>query len=60
MLFPILGPSTSSLPVVVVQPDERHANRTAFVLEWTDTGQSTTSGSNEVVVVVHKNKIYEE
>jgi len=31
MLFPILGPS--SLPVVVAQPDERHANRTAFVLE---------------------------
>jgi len=27
MLFPTLGPS--SLPVVVVMPDERHANRTA-------------------------------
>jgi len=27
---PILGPS--SLPVVVTQPDERHANRTASVL----------------------------
>jgi len=26
----------SSLPVVVAQPDERHANRTAFVLEWYD------------------------
>jgi len=33
MLFPTLGPS--SLPVVVVQPDESHANRTA-VLEWFD------------------------
>jgi len=32
MLFPILGPS--SLSVVVAQPDERHANRTASVLEW--------------------------
>jgi len=32
MLFPILGPS--SLPVVVTQPDERHANKTASVLEW--------------------------
>jgi len=26
----------SSLPVVVDQPDERHANRTALVLEWYD------------------------
>jgi len=34
MLFPILGPS--SLPVVVAQPDERNANRTASVLEWYD------------------------
>jgi len=31
MLFPTLGPS--SLPVVVAQPDERHANRAAYVLE---------------------------
>jgi len=31
MLFPSLGPS--SLPVVVAQPDERHANRAASVLE---------------------------
>jgi len=30
MLLPTLGPS--SLPVVVAQPDERHANRAAFVL----------------------------
>jgi len=29
MLFPTLG-------VVVAQPDERHANRTASVLEWYD------------------------
>jgi len=33
-LFPILGPS--SLPIVVAQFDERHANRTASVLEWYD------------------------
>jgi len=40
---------------VVAQPDERHANRTASVLEWydrhrakyNDTEQSTTSSSNE-------------
>jgi len=32
MLFLILGPS--SLPIVVAQPDERHANKTASVLEW--------------------------
>jgi len=32
MLFPFLGPS--NLPVVVAQPDERHANRTASVLQW--------------------------
>jgi len=31
MPFPILGPS--SLPVVLAQSDERHANRTVFVLE---------------------------
>jgi len=31
MLFPTLGPS--SLPVVVTQPDKRHANRAASVLE---------------------------
>jgi len=29
-----LGPN--SLPVVVAQSDERHANRTASVLEWYD------------------------
>jgi len=34
MLFSTLGPS--SLPVVVAQPDERHAYRTASVLEWYD------------------------
>jgi len=28
MLFPILG--SSSLPIVVAQPDERHENRTAM------------------------------
>jgi len=34
MLFPTLGPS--SLPVLVAQPDERHANRAASVLKWYD------------------------
>jgi len=38
----------SSLPVVVAQPDERHANRTAFVLEWYDRHRpSIMSGLNE-------------
>jgi len=34
---------------VVTQPDERHANRTASVLEWYDKHRaySITSGSNE-------------
>jgi len=32
--IPILGPS--SLRVVMAQPNERHANRTASVLEWYD------------------------
>jgi len=47
MLFPILGPN--SLSVVVAQPDERHANRTASVLEWygRHRAHSTTSGLNE-------------
>jgi len=41
MLFPIFG--SSSLPVAVAQPDERHANRTASVLVvW------QTFGSNEL------------
>jgi len=34
MLFSTLGPS--SLPVVLAQPDEKHINRTASVLEWYD------------------------
>jgi len=34
MLFSTLRPS--SLPVVVAQPDERYANRTASVLKWYD------------------------
>jgi len=45
MLFPILGPS--SLPVLVAQSDERHANRTASVLECMTDTEHTTSGSNE-------------
>jgi len=46
MLFPTLRPC--SLPVVVAQPNERHANRTASLLEFgmTDT-EHTTSRSNE-------------
>jgi len=34
MLFPTLGPS--SLSVVVAQPNEKHANRSASMLEWYD------------------------
>jgi len=47
MLFSILG--SSSLPVVVAQPDERHANRTAYVLErgMTYTEHSTSSSNEE-------------
>jgi len=36
--------------MVVAQPDERYANRTASVLEWYDTEHST-SDSNEIVGV---------
>jgi len=39
MLFPIFWGQAvypCSLPVVVAQPDERHANRAASVLEWYD------------------------
>jgi len=35
MLFPTLETS-NLLPTVVVQPDERHANKTASALEWYD------------------------
>jgi len=45
-LFPTLEPS--NLTVVVAQPDKRHANRTASVLEcMTDTEHSKTFGLNE-------------
>jgi len=46
--FPTLGPS--SRPAVVVQPDERQANKTASVLGvvWqTQSVVQQTSGSNE-------------
>jgi len=47
MQFPILG-SSSRLPVVLAQPDERHANRTSSVLEWYDGHRAySTFGSNE-------------
>jgi len=54
MLFPTLRPS--SLPVVVAQTDERHADRKTSVLEWYDRHRAyrTTSGSNEVVVTLHE------
>jgi len=49
MLFHTLGPS--SIPVVVAQLDERHANRAASMLECYDRHKalehSTTSSSNE-------------
>jgi len=44
-MFPTLG--LSSLPVVVAQPDEKHANRAASWSGMTDTEHSTTSSSNE-------------
>jgi len=48
MLFQTLRPSTSSLPIVVAQPDERHANIAAFVLErMANTKHSTASDLNE-------------
>jgi len=45
MLFPTLEPSR--LPIVVTQPDERHANRTASVWSGMTDTEHTTSGSNE-------------
>jgi len=34
ILPPILG--LTSLPIVLARPDERHVNRTTFVMEWYD------------------------
>jgi len=48
MMFPTLGPS--SLPIVVAQPDERYASRTASVLEWYDRHRAYNNWFNEVVV----------
>jgi len=45
MPFPILRPS--SLPVVMAQPDERHANRTVPGWSGMADTEHTTSGSNE-------------
>jgi len=58
MLFLTLGPS--SLPVVVAQPDERHANRAAFVLGRYDRHRaiSTTSSSNEEEVSIAFNGLF--
>jgi len=55
MLFPTLGPSSQL--VVVAQPDERHANRAASLLEWYDRhrAMSTTSSSSEEE---HQNYLY--
>jgi len=44
MLFLIL--ESSSLSVVVAQPNDRHANRTVSVLEWY-VRRRATSGSND-------------
>jgi len=42
-----------SIPVVVAQLDERHANRTASVLKWYMADiEHTTSGSNEEDLVI--------
>jgi len=58
MLFPVLG--SSSLPVVVAQPDERHANKTT--LYWsgmTDKGMTDrqTSVSNEEAIKILHSKL---
>jgi len=47
MLFPILR--SNNLPIVVVQPDERHANKTASVLRsgLKDTFEHTISCLHE-------------
>jgi len=44
----------------MTQPDERHTNRTASVLEWYDkhSHRAYTSGSNEEELVVIKLKLY--
>jgi len=56
MLFPTLG--LSSLPVMVAQPDERHANRTASVLEWYDRyGEHTTSSSKKNFYIMESKAI---
>jgi len=41
----------------MAQPDERHANRTASVLEWYDRHRDTTSGSNEKEIILKFQKI---
>jgi len=46
MLFTTLVPN-SLIPVVVTQPDEKHANRVVCWSIMTDTEHSTTSSSNE-------------
>jgi len=51
MLFPILG--TSSLPVVVAKFDERHANRTASVLEWYDNIVSDLGAKLDLIDLQH-------
>jgi len=50
MLFPILGPN--NLPVVVAQPNERHANRTALCNGTTDTEHSTSGSNGEDVSIL--------
>jgi len=52
MLFPTLGPS--SLSVMVAQPDERHANRTASVLEWYDRHRAQSIVQHLVLVQTKK------
>jgi len=48
---------SNSLPVVVAQPDERHANRTASVLEWYDNSNSRNNlGKFSSIRAIHKLK----
>jgi len=52
MLFPIFG--ACRLPVVVAQPDERHANRTASVLEWYDRHRALDRQQQHLVLMKNR------
>jgi len=58
MLFPILRPS--SLPIVVAQPDERHANKIASVLEWYDRHRAYIQFKRRRILLLQLVKVYED